>query len=102
MRSFLDEFAEFLENYGVLGMAIAFVMGLAVKDFVSATVDDLIMPIVEIFLPSGNWREGVWTVLGIDFKVGHFLAAALDFLIIALLIFIFVHHILGKKEIEKI
>lgn len=98
----VEDFTQFLDEYGVLGLAIAFVMGLAVKDLVSSTVDDLIMPLVEFFLPQGGWEAWTATVAGIEFMVGSFLAALIDFLIIALLIFVFVRYILRKEEVEKI
>lgn len=102
MKDFIAEFQKFLEEYGVLGMAIAFVMGLAVKDLVSATVDDLIMPVVEVFLPEGSWETAILNLAGIEFKIGHFAAAAIDFVLIALLIFVFVRHGLKKEEVGKI
>lgn len=100
--SFIEDFTAFLEEYGVLGLAIAFVIGLAVKDLVSATVEGVIMPIVEVFLPDGGWREAVVTVLGVEFQAGLFLNALIDFLIIALLVFLFVRYALGKEEVTKI
>jgi len=100
--SFKDEFLTFLEEYGVIGLAIAFVIGAAVKDLVSVTVDTVIMPIVEIFLPEGNWQNAVLNLVGIELQIGVFLAALIDFLIIALLIFIFVKYILKKEKVEKI
>jgi len=100
--SFKDEFLTFLEEYGVIGLAIAFVIGAAVKDLVSVTVDTVIMPIVEIFLPEGNWQNAVLNLAGIELQIGIFLAALIDFLIIALLIFIFVKYILKKEKVEKI
>ncbi len=99
---FMEEFTDFLEEYGVLGLAIAFVIGVAVKDFVSATVDDIIMPILEVFLPQGEWQTATWSIASIQFQVGHFLAALIDFLIIALLVFIFVKHALKKQKVEKV
>lgn len=50
----LEDFSTFLEEYGVVGLAIAFVIGLAVTDLVSAIVDNIVMPIVEVFLPAGD------------------------------------------------
>lgn len=99
---FLEDFKQFLEAYGVIGLAVAFVIGLAVKDFVSATVDDLIMPIVEVFLPSGDWQNFLLVIGNIEFKLGHFLGALIDFMIIALLVFVFVKYGLGKEKVEKI
>lgn len=99
---FLEEFTQFLEEYGVLGLAIAFVIGLAVKDLVSATVDNIVMPVVEVFLAQGGWEQAVITVASIDFGIGPFLSALIDFLVIALLVFVFVKYALGKEEVGKI
>ncbi len=99
---FIGDFTQFLEEYGVLGLAIAFVIGVAVKDLVSSTVDSLIMPIVSVFLPEGSWESAIWTVADIEFRIGNFLSALIDFLIIALLIFVFVRYVLRKEEVGKI
>lgn len=94
----LAEFRDFLEEYGVVGLVVAFVIGLAVKDFVSATVDDIVMPIVGVFLPAGDWQNATLTVASIEFLLGHFLAALIDFLIIAFLVFVFVRYVLPEEE----
>ncbi|MFB6204380.1 MAG: MscL family protein [Candidatus Nanohaloarchaea archaeon] len=99
---FLDEFTKFLQEYGVIGLAVAFVIGVTVKDLVSATVDDIIMPVVEVFLPAGEWQNAVWKVAGIEFMTGHFLSVLLDFLIVALLVFLFMKYVMGKEEVGKI
>ena len=99
---FIDEFLEFLENYEIIGLAIAFVIGVTVKDLVNATVDDLIMPVIGVFLPEGGWESATWTLFSIEFQVGHFFSVLIEFLIIALLIFLFVKYALGKDEVEKI
>jgi large conductance mechanosensitive channel len=80
-------FKAFLVKHGVLALAIAVVMGGAVSKLVAAIVADLIMPIVGAATPSGNWREAVWQVGNIKFGVGDFLGAMLDFLIVALVVF---------------
>lgn len=99
---FLEEFAKFLEEYGVIGLAIAFIIGVAVQDLVSSTVDHLLMPVVELFLPEGNWEEYTTTVAGAELGIGPFLSALIDFVIIALIIFIFVRYVMRKDEVEKI
>lgn len=93
----LAEFNAFLEEYGVIGLAVAFVIGLAVTNLVSAIVDDLVMPIIGVFLPAGDWQQAVLQVAAIEFQVGHFLSALLDFLIIAFLVFLFVRYALPPK-----
>jgi large conductance mechanosensitive channel len=94
----LSEFAAFLEEYGVIGLAIAFVMGLAVNDLVSAVVDDLVMPVVGVLLPGGDWENATATLASIEFRVGHFLGAFVDFLVVALLIFLFVKYALPRMD----
>lgn len=100
--SFRNEFLEFLEEYGVLGLAIAFVIGVAVKDLVSATVDGLIMPGLDPLLAGEQWEDAIFTVSGINFRVGLFLSALIDFLVVAFLVFLFVKYLLGKEELENI
>lgn len=96
------EFMDFLQEYDIVGLAIALVIGLAVKDLVSATVDDLVMPVIGVFLPGGNWETAVLQLGGIRFGVGHWFSVALEFVIIAFLIFMFVKRVMKKEKVEKI
>lgn len=99
--SFLEEFMKFLEEYGVIGLAIAFVIGLAVKDLVSSVVDDVVMPIIEAVLPAGNWQTATILIGTVELQIGHLISSLIDFTIIALLIFAFVKYALKKKEVKK-
>lgn len=88
-----DEFLEFISNYGVIGLAIGFIIGSASKDLVNALVDDILMPIILFFVPGGAWREVTVTIGPIVLSVGHFAGALLDFFIIALIIFLMMRQI---------
>jgi len=79
-----SEFKAFLIKQNVLSLAIALVVGLALTALVKALVDDFIMPIVSVALPSGDWQKATWTVGSVHFGVGDFLAALLNFFIIGL------------------
>jgi len=92
------EFLDFLKNYKVIELAIGVVIGNAVKDLVTAIAQDLIMPIVGIFTPSGSWRELVFTVAGSDFKIGNIISASIDFAIVAIVVFIVIKKILKLEE----
>ena len=83
-----EEFLEFLNKYGVIGLAIGFIIGGAAGNLVSALVGDILMPIVTFFIPGGAWREAVLTLGTIQLSIGHFIAAVIDFLIIALIVFL--------------
>ena len=76
------EFKAFLLKQNVVALAIAVVIGAALGKLVTAFVDDFIMPIVGALIPGGAWREATWTVGSVEFLVGDFLSAVLNFVII--------------------
>ncbi len=94
-KGFMNEFIQFLNKHGIVGLAIAFIMGGAVKDLVSALVADVFMPLITPFIPEGGWREAVWGLGPIVFKVGHFAGTMLDFGVIAIIVF------LMMRQLEK-
>lgn len=81
----LAEFKDFISKYKVLGLAVAFILGLQLAALVQTLVSTLIMPIVELFLPADTpWESITFGVL----RVGEFLGALLTFIIVAFVIFI--------------
>ena len=82
----LKEFKEFLNRGNVVDLAIAVVIGGAFGKIVSAIVADLVMPLVNAILPQGDWRK--WEVTPLHFRVGDVLGTVVDFLIVAMVIFI--------------
>lgn len=86
-KGVIDEFTAFLNKYGVVGLAIAFIMGGATGKLVSALVSDIIMPFITFFIPGGAWQEATLTLGPIVLAGGHFVGAVIDFVIIAFVIF---------------
>ena len=84
----VSEFRQFLLKNNVTALAIGFILGAAVGKVVTALVSDFIMPFVGIVTPSGEWRQIVYEAGGAKFLVGDFLGAVVDFVIIALVVFI--------------
>jgi large conductance mechanosensitive channel len=97
-KSFMQEFNDFLTKYGVIGLAVAFVMGAAITKLVTALVADLIMPIIGALIPGGDWRAATLLIGSIKFMVGDFVGALIDFIIIALVIFLIVKSIIKEKK----
>jgi large conductance mechanosensitive channel len=97
----IKEFLEFLKKYGVIGLAIAVVIGGKVNEFVSATVSDLLMPIIGVVLPEGGWENWVLELGPIKLAIGHWLGVAIDFVIIAFFVFMIAKMLLGEKEVQK-
>ncbi len=56
----LKEFMELLKQYGVIGLAIAVIIGGKLNALVGATVDGILMPIVTFFIPGGPWRTATF------------------------------------------
>jgi len=97
-----NEFFEFLKNYRVIDLAIGVVIGSAVKDLVASIADDLLMPIIGILTPDGSWRSIVINIYGSEFKIGNLIGSLLNFLIIALVVFVVIKKILKiEKNDEK-
>jgi len=82
--SFKDDFKAFIMKGNVVDLAIAVVIGGAFGKIVTAFVGGIIMPLVSYVLPKGDWQ--VWT-LG-KFEIGKVLGAGVDFIIIALVVFL--------------
>lgn len=96
-KSFIQEFNDFLTKYGVIGLAVAFVMGAAITKLVTALATDLIMPIIGAVIPGGDWRTATLSLGNIKFLVGDFIGNLVDFVIIALIIFVIVKAIVKEK-----
>lgn len=95
------EFLEFLKQYGVIGLAIAVVIGGKVNALVTALVDGILMPIVTAFIPDGAWRTATLALGSIKLTYGPVLGALIDFLIVAGLIFWFSKRVLKEAEGSK-
>lgn len=100
------EFKAFIESYKVLGLAVAFIMGVYLGGLVQSLVADLLLPVIGLAIPGlGNlatWKIPVpATTLdasgnppagygGQIFGIGTFLVALITFAIVALVIFLIV------------
>ena len=101
------EFMDFLSKYKVMGLAVAFIMGVYLGALVQSLVKNLIMPIIGLAIPGlgnlstfkiavpptaldsqGNPIDPTYT--GQLFGIGDFLVALITFIIVAFVIFILV------------
>ena len=91
-KSFKEQYIAFLITFGIIGLAIAFVIGQAVSKVVNSFVKDIIDPTIGLFLP-GSLNNMSATVVGIygvpsEFKYGDLISNIIEFIIIALLVFL--------------
>lgn len=86
-----NEFKDFLSKYKVLGLAIAFVLGLYLGTLVQALVKDLLMPAIGLVIPGiADLATFKTTALNQVFSIGDFLVALITFIIVAFIVFIVV------------
>ncbi len=86
-----NEFKAFIENYKVMGLAVAFILGVYLGLLVQSLVSDLVMPIIGLALPGmDNLSTLAIPVGNQEFGVGSFLVALITFIIVAFVIFILV------------
>ena len=86
-RKTLLGFLIFVQEQGVIGLAIGFILGGAVAKVVAAIVADLITPLIALMLGSAKGLDEF--VLG-PFKLGHLLSVTIDALAVALVVYLFV------------
>lgn len=85
------EFRAFLSQYKVLGLAVAFILGLYLGTLVQAMVKDLLLPVIGIPLSGvGDLTTLTEQFAGQTFAVGDFLNALITFVLVALVIFLIV------------
>ncbi len=86
-----NEFKDFLKTYKVLGLAIAFIMGVYLGGLVQSLVADLLLPAIGLAIPGlGDLKTLTSTVGTQIFGVGNFLVALITFIIVAFVIFLIV------------
>jgi large conductance mechanosensitive channel len=84
----MKEFREFISKGNVVDLAAAVIIGAAFTNVVTVLNKGILMPIIGKILPGGDWRTA--TVTSLHLEVGQVLAATLDFVITALIVFLIV------------
>lgn len=97
----IKEFFGFLKQYGVIGLAIAVIIGGKLNLLVTSLVNDLLTPL--IFQPALN-AAGVKDIAELSFNgifYGRFIAAFIDFMIVAFVIFVFAKKVMKEEVVTK-
>src|SRR5467141_1650483 len=98
------EFRDFLLKQNALALAIGVIIGSGMGRVVSSLVADLLMPVISLAIPSGDWRaakivlsestgpDGKPVVNSINY--GTFMGSVVDFVIVAFVVFLIVRFML--------
>jgi large conductance mechanosensitive channel len=98
---FIQEFMDFLREYNVIALAIAFIMATAATALVQSLVNDIVMPVIAPFIPGGAWETATLTIGPVVINWGSFLSNLINFIILALVIFIIAKKILKEEKLKK-
>ncbi len=98
----IKEFVDFLKQYGVVGLAIAVILGAKANAMVTAFVDGILMPIIGAAIPGGAWRTATLDVGSMKFLLGPLLGALIDFVIVAALVFVIAKTVLKQDKVAKV
>ena len=101
-KSLWKEFTEFAIKGNAMALAVGTIIGTAFGTITKSLTNDLIMPVVNIFLGGTDFSDIKIVLL----TYGNFLAAVINFFILALVVFFIVKGInklseLGKKKEEE-
>ena len=98
-KGLVTEFKEFIAKGNVMDMAVGIIIGGAFTAIVTSLVEKIITPIIQMV--TGGEEAGVglqWTVNGAVIDLGSFIGAIINFLIIALVVFLLVKGVNKIKD----
>ena len=106
----IKEFKEFISRGNVVDMAVGVIMGSAFGKIVTSLVNDIIMPLVGVLIGGIDFTSLSFKIQDAEVKYGSFIQNIVDFLIVAICIFIFVKiinklntiDVLHKKKKEEL
>ena len=103
--AFIEDFKKFAFKGNVVDLAVGVVIGGAFGKIVSALVADLVMPLVALVLPSGDWRKSGAILKkapeakdNVVLNYGDFIGSVLDFFVVALVLFLIVSRLIKAAE----
>ena len=105
MKSFMSEFKEFISRGSVMDMAVGIIIGGAFTAIITALVDNIIMPVISVLFGGISFEQ--WNIVmgsGEEAPVlglGTFIAAVINFILIALVIFLMIRALNRAAEARK-
>lgn len=100
MKGFLQEFRAFAARGNVVDLAIAVIVGGAFGKIVSSLVDNLVMPVLGVFLGGVDFSGLSLGVGGVVLTYGVFMQSIVDFLIISFVIFVAIKALNRLKQAD--
>ncbi|MDX8551317.1 MscL family protein [Methanospirillum hungatei] len=77
-------------------------MGAPITVLVKSFVDNSIMPFIGVLVPSGDWKTATLALGPVNLGIGSFLAECINFIVIALVVFMIAKKNRRRKGREKV
>ncbi|MCC8195640.1 MAG: large conductance mechanosensitive channel protein MscL [Ruminococcus sp.] len=114
-KAFLTEFKDMISKGNVVDMAVGVIIGSAFSSIVTSLVNDIIMPFISLITSGINFEDWKWVLkeavldeagevatAEVAVTFGNFISVVLNFLIVALCIFLVIKLIgSAKNKVKK-
>jgi large conductance mechanosensitive channel len=97
----IKEFIEFLKQYGVIGLAIAVIIGGKLNEFISSLVNDLLMPLIFKQALAVAQVDDIRKLSYGGILYGKVIGSAIDFVIVAFVVFMIAKFVLREQAVTK-
>ncbi len=84
-KGLVNEFIDFISQYKVLGLAVAFILGIYIGAIIQALVNSLIMPLIQFVLPGIGGTD-----VNYELAAGPIINSLITFIIVAFVVFLIV------------
>lgn len=101
MKKFLQEFKTFAMRGNVMDLAVGVIVGGAFSSITNSLINDIIMPIVGIFVSQASFADLTLSVGGAVITYGNFIQAVLNFVILAFGVFCMVKAVNRVAHTQK-
>ena len=109
MKGFFTEFKEFIARGNVMDLAVGVIIGAAFQNIVNSLLSSFITPLISVLTGGAETDEngnlvlmgGTFTINGVTFDYGAFISAVLNFLIMALILFLMIRFVNKLTEASK-
>lgn len=101
MKKFLQEFRAFAMRGNVMDLAVGVIVGGAFSSITTSLINDIIMPIVGIFVSEASFADLTLSVGGAVITYGSFIQAVLNFVIMAFVVFCMVKAVNRVAHTQK-
>ena len=105
MKKFMAEFKEFISRGNVMDLAVGVIIGAAFGAIVTSLCDDIIVPFIQLIISKITGAESIEEMTAVlnvgPIAFGNFIAAVINFLIMAIIIFLMVKGVNKLRNLNK-